>query len=334
MPRTAPFAALPLLAAVALGAAGSADADSFARTAPYELLTDVEPDPWCDDGEDAYVLDTAADLRGPHFSLSLRCLFQDDAIPRDLAASDPGLEHVVPVEDGAEFLIAQVARQADYTSEHGTDADRTTAWIQAGGERFDLAGVPAAGRYLVLSVPVGEDAVLWVEDTGRAQGLDLRTGEQVDPVGAYYSDLLLGTIEIDGYDTGKVEVYNSRGSGHVRCPQDSVWAHRFVWREDLGWAEPGTVFLELRFGWCARSDAFTWELDRESAVTVDRDAPLSWTATELEGGWDHLALVFAVPEDADAITVDFTPYGDIEHVEAGPVAFSEELPSFTWTAEF
>jgi hypothetical protein len=334
VPRIAPFAALPLLAALALGAAGGADAGSFARTAPFELISGVERDSWCAVGDDAYVLDASADLRGPHFSFSLRCLFQDDAIPRKLAAVGSDLEHVVPAEDGSEFLIAQIAHKAEYEPEHRTEAVRTSGWIQAGNERIDLDGIPTAGRYFVLSVPVGEDAVLWVDDAGRAQGIDLRTGAQVDPVGAYYNGLRSRAVEIGGYNTGRIDTYSGRSTGYVRCANGSGTARRQVWREDLGWAAEGTVFLEVRFNWCSEFEFSTWELDRERAVMVDRDTPLSWTATELEGGWDELAIVFAVPADADEITVDFTPYGDLESNEFGPLMLAEELPHFTWVAEF
>ncbi|SDE24445.1 hypothetical protein [Glycomyces harbinensis] len=334
MPRIASFAAVPVLVAVALGAAGGADTDSFARTAPFALITGVEHDPWCDEGDDAYVLDSPADLRGPHFSLSLGCLFRGDAVPLDLAAAGSDLEHVVPVEDGSEFLIAQVASMAEYEPELEADAMAVTAWIQAGGERIDLNGIPAEGRSFVLSVPVGEDAVLWVDDSGRAQGLDLRTGAQVEPIGSYYNGLRLSEVAIGGYNTGEIDVYNSRASGYVRCADGSGTAHRSVWREDLGWAAEGTVFLEVRFKWCSELESSTWELDRERAVTVDRNTPLSWTATELEGGWDHFAIVFAVPADADEITVDFTPYGEVENDESGTLAFAGDLPHFAWVAEF
>lgn len=335
MPRMLTLIVLPLLAAASLTAAGSVDPDSFLRTAPYELITDVSRDAWCEEGDEASALAEAADLRGAHFSFSLDCLFKAPKVPEDLAASIPVLEHVPPAQDGTEFLFAQVALPAKYNAEYTYAPSVLASWIEVGGdERIDLATAPAVQNFYVLSVPLDEPAVLWVDDSGRTQGIDLRTGEQVDPVAAYYNGLGLRTVDLGGFDTEKVNIFNGSASGWIRCETKFAKASRFVWRDDVGWAADGTVFLEVKTNWCSETDNFTWELDQERAFTVDGEAPLSWTATESNEHWDSLVLVFAVPADAAETTIDFSPVGTIELKETGEEVVSNRLPNFAWRAAF
>lgn len=118
--RIIALAALPFLVAAALTTAGSATSDTFLRTEPYELITGYDRNPWCAKGDDASVSEAPADLRGPHFSFSLSCLQETPAIPRDLAAAIPELEHVPPAREGVEFIVAQAARQSGYLPEYET----------------------------------------------------------------------------------------------------------------------------------------------------------------------------------------------------------------------
>lgn len=334
MARMLTLAALPLPVAASLTAAGSADPDSFLRTAPYELVVGNASELWCEEGDAASDLAEPADLRGAHFALSLDCLFKAHKVPEDLAASIPALEHVPPAQDGVEFLFFQAARPAEYNAEFANEPSALASWIQVGGERIDLLAAPAGHNYYVVSVPVDEPAVLWVDDSGRAQGVDLRTGEQVDPVTAYYNGLALRSFDFGGYDTEEVDIFNGRVSGWIRCKTKVTEASRIVWREDLGWAPEGTVFVEVRTNWCSETDHFTWELDKDKAFTIDGEAPQSWTATDIGDGWDQLAMVFAVLEDTPEVTIDFSPVGTIEHKETGGELISDRLPNFAWEADF
>lgn len=335
MPRIIALAALPLFAAASLTTAGSVGPDAFLRTEPYELVTGVDRDAWCDHGDDASVLYDPADLRGAHFALSLTCMYEVPAIPPEIAALIADLEHTPPASEGAEFLIAQASKRAAFQPEHSSLDHHLEAWIQVGDERVALDSAPIDGSYLVLSVPVDEQAVLWVADDGRAQGLDLRTGAQVDRIEAYYDQISLSTVDLPGFDTENIDVYNSRVSGHVGCLTTFGEASRAVWRDDLGWAAEGTVFIEVRSRWCTRFDEVTWELDQEKAVTIDGEAPLSWIATVADDTqWDEITTVFAVPEDTVDITIDFTPYGDLDTEKYGELHLVDRLPSFEWVAKF
>lgn len=334
MPRVLTLAALPLLAAASLVTAGSADSDSFLRTEPYELIVGSGGERWCEEGDAASELAAPADLRGAHFSFSLDCLFSAPTAPPDLAASVPGLEHVPSAQEGSEFLFVQLALSGEYSPEYATEPSLLASWIEAGEERIQLMAAPRSDNHYVVSVPRGDRAVLWMSDSNQHQGIDLRTGAQVDPVTAYYNGLALRSFEFGGFDTEKVTFRNSRVSGWIQCDTEYAQANRAVWLEDRGLAAEGTVFLVLRTEWCSRLDHFTWELDEEEAFTIEGVPPVSWTATETNEHWDHLTMVFTIPEDATEVTIDFSPEGTVEHKETGEKLFSERLPNFAWKAAF
>jgi hypothetical protein len=336
MPRILSLVALPLLAAASLTAAGSVESGSFLRTEHYALIVGNARDAWCEEGDAASVLAEPADLRGAHFSFSLECLFKAPKVPEDLSASIPELEHLPPAQDGAEFLFAQVSLPADENAEYTYDPSALTSWIEIGWERINLSTTPAVQQFYVVSAPIDEPAVLWTEDSGRAQGIDLRTGEQVEPVSAYYNGLALRSFDFGGFDTEEVDLRNGRYSGWIRCKTEQAEATRAVWMEDRGWAEEGTVFLEVRTNWCAKSENFTWDLDRTKAFTIDGEGPVSWTATESEAGegWNRLRLLFVIPADSNEATVDFSPVGTIEIRENGVEMYATKLPNFAWEMAF
>ena len=350
MPRTRPFAALrgatpPLLAAAALTMSTScATADSDAsddspRTAPYELIVGSDEDPWCDEQDEA-----SADLRGAHFSLSLGCVFREAAVPQRLAERKSYLSQLPPAQDGTEFLLVQVAAQAEYIAEHGTDPAWLSAWVQAGGERLELESVPESGQFLVLSVPVEETAALWVEDDGRAQGLDLRTGERLEPLAAYYEDIGFWAESATGIDYSDVEFEGPSGSWTVGCRCGRTEFTRSMWLEDYGWAPEGSVFLQVEFWWCTGEgvyDEVVWTLDEARALLVtsgsDIAEPVGWSKVDsagVEGGQRHLAVV-AVPADARELRVVFAPVGELTERDGGEVHSLTELPPVTeWTVQF
>ncbi|MEU5155910.1 hypothetical protein [Glycomyces sp. NPDC021274] len=335
MPRILALAALPLLAAASLTAAGSADADSFLRTEPYELIVGSGGDPWCEEGGAAGDLAAPADLRGAHFSFSLDCLFSAPKVPADLAASIPALEHVPPAQDGSEFLFVQLALSSEYSPEHTTEPSLLASWIEVGEERISLAAAPRSSDHYVVSAPRDARAVLWVSDADRAQGIDLRTGAQVEPVAAYYNGLALRSYNLGGFeDDDPFRIVNERRSGTATCSTEYAEGTRALWLEDRGWAPEGTVFIEVRTRWCSRYNDITWELDRERAFTIDGEAPMSWTATERNAYWDDLVLVFTIPADVREATIDFSPVGDIRFKETGEELFTDDLPNFAWKLAF
>lgn len=334
------FLSAALLALVAAAFAGSVAPGSFLRTDPYTLVTGSDYEPWCEDGDAASVPE--ADLRGPHFALSLECLFQRTAIPEAQAMLNDKLASMPPAAPGTEFLFAIVAGQATFVPDYSEELALSTAWIESGAERFSLNDL-AGNDFIVLSVPSGERAVLWVEDEGRAQGLDLRTGAQVDPVEAYYGGPNFGSRTLDGYDYDEVRFNGAGGwSWIMSCDHDRSSMRRAVWSGDYGWAAEGSVLIEVGFWWCGTSFSDTeWALDTDQALQLRSGSEWYEPVTHLESfdsdspGWEHHTFIFEVPADVAEVTAFFSPIGEITQKDNGKVFTLDKDPDYThWTATF
>jgi hypothetical protein len=264
-------------------------------------------------------------------------------MPRELAAAIPDLEHVPPARSGTEFLLVQVALQADYLPEYETATAFLDSWIQVGPERIALRSVPASWVYFVLSAPVDQPAVLWVEDDGRAQGLDLRTGEQVEPLAPYYQKIGFWVLEGEELKYEKVRFGTQRRWWNMTCTSGGADVTRSLWRPDRGWAPEGTVFLAVDFWWCGDGtyDETTWTLDTDKVLEVGIGAeylrPVDWTKSAYGGtggGALHTA-VFEVPADRGEFKIVFAPYGEVTELANDEVHRLIEPPETTiWTVEF
>lgn len=316
-----PLIALALLTpAVAATAAGSVRADSFARTEAYALFTGSGTESWCLDDNEARLTD--ADLRGPHFAVSFLCGFIEADAP---AAVDAAFAGTPVLADGTELLAVQSALTPVYRPE--AEPAVVEVWVEAGAERIDLAGLPVPFGYVAVAVPAGEDAVLWVEDDGRAQGLSLRTGARVEPVTSYYNGVGFAAAGTASYEFEKVQVRNAHHGGRASCGGHAS-ATRQVWHPELGWAAVGTSFLTVKLNWChvfedheSGEETLRWELHPELSLTSADGAPtpLRWDEEPATDDGDRLLVtaVFSVPEDLTELRVDFTPLGDLYDLSAG-----------------
>ncbi|GAA2277334.1 hypothetical protein GCM10009853_034410 [Glycomyces scopariae] len=317
---------LTVSAAVGATAAGSVAADSFVRTEAYELFTGQDTESWCIGDYDA--LTVGADLRGPHFAFSYLCRFAEDETPAAVHAAFAGTPALA---EGTELLAVQSSLEPVYLPEVGAEA--VDVWIEVGPERIDLAGLPVAFGYLAVAVPAGEDAVLWVEDDGRAQGLSLRTGDRVEPVASYYNGLASEAVDTARYEFADVQVRNSSRGGTALCGGYAS-ATRQTWHPELGWAAEGTSFLTVELNWChvlddgSGTDVLRWELDPELAlVSADgTPTPLQWTEDPGEDDRLLVAAVFAVPEDLAELRLDFVPLGDLHDLVGGGDYYFGDTP--------
>lgn len=337
--RTASALLVPI--AVLATAAGSVAADSFARTQPYTLVSGWDPVYWCEGDSPEWVGDDAADLRGLHFAVSIGCLFRAASVPERQAAANEGLRHLPPAAPGTELLFVQFAKQPDYVPEIDYDSKPVASWIEIGDERIDLEYDPEGGLHYVLGAPVGEPAVLWMEEEGRAQGLDLRTGAQVEPIAAYYNDVGFGTRELSGYEYEEVVFRGDGGGWRMTCSSGDVSMTRAAWDVDRGWAPEGTVFIEFRFWWCGSAfDSTAWTLDTDEAVQMWGDSetldPVEWIeASGLEAGSEIHTAVFTAPADAADFTAFFSPIGVLTEKDGGDEFELLDRPSQTdWRVVF
>lgn len=334
--------AVALTAAVAAAAVASVGPGAFVRTAPYTLVNAIDHEPWCAAGDDDFVEDGPADLRGPHFALTVGCLFRSAAIPEYHESLNPRLRDMPLPEPGSEFLFAQIANRPDFHPGYEEDPYPVAAWIQVGEERLLLGEAPDGGDVLVLTAPVEETAVLWVEDEGRAQGLDLRTGEAVDPVGALYTGPEFTLRTVSGYEYEDVEFWGGRGGWSMSCSSGYTEMRRAAWIDDYGWAAEGSVLVQVQFEWCGSAfDDTEWILDTEEALEFkggsERFEPVYTDVTGVTGsdGWELHTYVYEVPADIAEFSAFFRPVGELVEKESGDVFIQSETPEPTqWDANF
>ncbi|HEX2143269.1 MAG TPA: hypothetical protein VHG10_02055 [Glycomyces sp.] len=333
MPRILVFAAMPIIAAAALTTAGSAEPGSFALTGPYELFSGADEGSWCLNHPDSR--SDGADLRGPHFALSFRCQFIQSEIPWTMHAE---FETLPKLADDTEMLAVQFALSPKYQPE--AEAGPVDIWIEAGTERFDLHGLPGSGDFAAVTVPNGDDAILWVEDEGRAQGLSLRTGERIDPVASYYDGIPAEADDWQIFRYEKVLVRHSHDAYRLTCAGPAE-VTRHTWLPDQGWAAEGRVFIAVKLSWCDDfKDIVRWELDSEAALVVfeggQPTAPVHWSeAPESDRERLMVTAVFEVAHDNSDVRMDFTPVGHLENLREDEDYYFTETPEATeWTFEF
>jgi hypothetical protein len=314
---------LVTLATLALTATGCSSIPFLDRTEAHELITGATDTTWCAQGDASWLLGFAADLTGPHFGLSIICHFEGTEMPEEAADHVTELADLPGLADDTEILINQIALGPNYSAEIAEDPSKVTAWIESGDERFDLDTIPEPGSFIALTVPADATAVLWIEDEDRAQGLDLRTGEQVEPVEAYYNGLGTDLFQGDGFVAEEVTVLNDEKAWDLTCGSDFLEGDRSVWREDQGWAPEESVFLEVKYNWCAYEDNLVWHLDPEGSLVANIGttavAPLSMASEELPdtGGTIRYTAVFAIPATDVSVTLALTPIGDLENIADG-----------------
>ncbi|THV28962.1 hypothetical protein [Glycomyces paridis] len=324
-------------AVVLIAAAGCSYAPILERTENYDFYTG-ESGAMCTEGGEGAVPD--AGLVGPHFGLTLACAFSGATLPREAAQEAVNIADLPRAQVGAEFVAAQVMTTGEFRPEW--DEAPVTAWVQAGDEEFELDEFPGPGTWFVVTAPEDDAVVLWVEDEGRAQGVDLRTGERVDPVEAYYLGMDRDTTD-DGFAYEDVQFGTPQTGGWiVECFSDRVDFTRAVWLEDRGWAPEGSVYLVVSFWW-GTSEGFEdvdWKLDTDKALVVgdgaDAASPIDWSESDVSANEEgsNQTVLFEVPADQEEFTVAFTPIGEL--IEEGEDVFQlYETPDTTeWTAAF
>ncbi|WP_157930540.1 hypothetical protein [Glycomyces xiaoerkulensis] len=327
------------LAVLALSTSACAAIEPLETTGLYELFESPAPESECGRDDSSSLYEDDADLRGPHFAVSFSCHFAATEVPEQVAAEAEELAGLPQLIDGAELLINRIAPAPYFEPEDQTaTSGAEDHWVEAGGERIDLDHMPVPGNYIAVSVPSGEDAVLWVEDEGRTQGLDFRTGDRVDPVAAYYNGVSLKKRKDDGWKYEDVKLWKGGRYWEIGCWSDWSYVTRALWDRERGWAPAGSAWLTVDFWWCGGDHTFdevTWELDTERAIKVwDGDRyldPVDWSETENRGeerGLD-VTVVFEVPVETDVLIADFTPVSEIIEHETGDRYRLRNLPEAT-----
>ncbi|MFC4334562.1 Hsp70 family protein [Salininema proteolyticum] len=175
-------------------------------------------------------------LRGPHFSLDVTCAVSttDTGLVEDLFGSAPGL--------GAdeEFILVRFGDSPE-------DAEASSV-VTIGSKTWRLEGLPEPGTVYAAVAGPDDEAVATVEDSGREQGIDLRTGELIDPVLAYYSGEL---GERETAFTTEIDYASAGGRWFItgtNITDLEFTVTRNVYSEEEGWlADSGLAAVTVAF---------------------------------------------------------------------------------------
>ncbi len=321
-----------LLAALAPSATACGYLSIGEKTESYEFFHDNDPEPWCAEGESGYVLSEDSILEGPHFSVGIQCRYIGETLPHEVAERVPSIADLTRVEEGSEFLANNLTSHPD-SDIFDFIGWPVRSWVQIGDREFDLDAPPLRGDWIVVTAPTDVPAVLWVEDDGRAQGLDLRTGERVDPVFAYYNGLadwsdILGGFKYESY-------FADEPDDGLSCQYDQVNASRSPWLEGVGWAPEGSVFLSVYTLWCNQIGEYSWNLDPASITLASGEATESetWIEVSYDGGVE-IEAVFVIPDIDSEVTIAFEPITEAIGPEGREMEFQDEFPATEWVASF
>lgn len=306
------------------------------KTESYEIYHDNDAEPWCAEGESGYVLKQDSILQGPHFSVGIQCRYTGETLPHEVAERASTIALLPRAEKGSEFIANHLTTdpESDVLDIAGWEV---RSWVQIGDREFDLDAPPQRGDWIVVTAPTDVPAVLWVEDDGRAQGLDLRTGERIEPVFSYYTNLAAYSDLFSGFSYEEVHIDNGDEWSWLSCQYDGGNAWRSPWTEELGWAPEGSVYLGVFTYWCRDYDEFTWNLDQQRSITLasgEAHAPIAWYEREVEGYGIEVQAFFLIPDIDSEVTIEFEPVGEIVDGEGDQWQIREPLQAAEWVASF
>lgn len=323
---------LVILGALALSASACGYLPIGESTESYEFYSGNDPDPWCAEDESAYVLSEDSIIEGPHFSTGVQCRYTGEQLPHEVAWRTPSIADLPRAEDGSEFIANHLTTSPDMDL-FDVMGWAVRAWVQVGDQEFELGAPPLQGDWIVVTAPTDVAAVLWVEDDGRSQGLDLRTGERVDPVFAYYTGLAESSDLFSGF---KYESYfANEPSDGLSCQYDGGNAWRSPWSEELGWAPDGSVYLTVFTFWCDQIGEYSWSLDPASITLASGEAVDSeaWFETPVDGGV-QIEAVFLIPDIDSEVTIAFEPVTAAVSEDGREMEFQDEFAVTEWSASF
>jgi hypothetical protein len=274
-----------------------------------------------------------ATLTGPHATFAFSAVATASALTaeqvRALGLRDPQAEPGMRPTDGYEFLVLRTADSGGQWAGQASPP-RTAVTIRSGDRSWPLTGIVSAGHTVVLSVPKAAPTTLVLEDEGRAQTLDLRTGRRgADAIGLYYPTR---TADVDG-DLGcwaqvsGVTVPSAMQGNLVSLTGSTRRAGLYPFYGKHGWARPGRAWLEVGLspGSTLGDVVLTVNAAASFTLTVPGGkpvAPLAGTGdfkltNTIGTSPDPVALVFDVPDTFRSGTITFAPRGTVNVVVNG-----------------
>jgi hypothetical protein len=304
-----------LLAAVTLVGCRSSEQDGWpAKPADFVSLDAPTSGDW----KDTTVFSPGpAKLIGPHFGLRFALVGVSPVEEQHRYRAAAGHEFLIVLTDGA------AAPNYKTVTDEGVVLD-----VLVDGKPRSLPALPLRG--LVISVPKGHDATLRVSDDGRAQSLNLRTGERIDEIPGFYRNAKF-TMTGPAYTANGAAGYKSlHAAVSVSLEPKEAWGYLEPWDGVGHWPKPGRAWLVVT-GTELKTTTMALDQDVERvlathdvtyAVDLSRSFEVTLpgaTATPLpqpaHNTFDYqsgfiVTLLFDVPDSFTGGTLAFKPLGD------------------------
>jgi hypothetical protein len=264
------------------------------------------------------------ELRGPHAGYVFSAVATAAEITAQQAAAlgfvKTDAKHGVRPADGHEFLILRTSETSNLAGQARPPTTNVT--IRTGGTSRPLKELVTARRTLILSVVKGAEATLVLDDEGRTQTLDLRTGKRgPDAIALYYPtreadvDGDLGCWGVAGITAPSLVQGNlvsfAGGTGKAGL-------YPFYGRQ--GWAPPGRAWLTVGIKPLSTIGDPVVIVDPASfKLTPAGGKPVAPVAATGEikvvypagGAGEPVSLVFDVPDTFRSGSITFAPQGTV-----------------------
>jgi hypothetical protein len=263
-------------------------------------------------------------LIGPHSFLQLDRVARTTTLTADQVGVAQLGDQALPAhaKSGYEFVLAhltpngtgdQGAARPGLPGYDGDALNASKAAIVVDGTSRSVPGQLFADETLIVSVPTGAPVALRMNDGGRAQELDLRTGKRTRTASPLYYPVRTASTTFDDayYVTGP-----HTSAGLTSASGTAVLA---PYADKLGWARKGRAWLFVTVGFSTSSlSQFKPNVARSLTLTVggttltghatsSGDTTSEPDAPGAAGG--HLDLAFDVPASLRSGTLNYLPVG-------------------------
>jgi hypothetical protein len=265
-------------------------------------------------------------LQGPHFHFAIEEVAEVTALePRDRYQLQLAGKPLEPLRtrQGTALLLALLHRP----SQPHADAEAATASasvVVAGRARSVGQLARAVDTLIAVAVEPGADATLVVNDSGRDQSINLRTGARGPDAVAGYHPVPSGNKTLaDGIEIS--------GGQHRFQLTGSVSARKYPYVAGRGWAAPGRVWLSVDVETGTIAARYTCDLDAARSFTVRGTVgAVSVPATTIvatsvaDSGGTPTRRATVVMDVADApvvLNATFTAQGVCRSLDGGTASF-------------
>jgi len=289
-----------------------------------------------------------AKLRGPHYTLGVSWIAVGEQLDRD--AAERLKTSPVRAAAGEKLLIAAVDPEETYAAFDRTPKDELRVEAVVSGKATVLDGLPLAPQrglaprtaLILISAGPGAAVQLRATDAGRAEMLDLRTGDRLTANGKGYQHRQ-SDVRWNGESPAAVNRYGRTlpvklSASNAPFTDASTVASLTTYRPTPGWAAPGRAFLTVP------APALVGDLPSQGVHVESNDAamftfrttgglrlPAKARTRDIDLTRSHFGppgtITFDVPADVTAGTVVFDAGRARLTEEVGPATVRQASPN-------